>query len=335
MSANIGVHFSNANATESEELIRFFEAIGLEHVAHPGNAGSALFTVPRGILGINMIPAPPAGLGSRIAIDVRNPDVIFDIVQKFNFRVRENSAHSDTPARFFSVELPGGFILDVVGGPAEPPRGIEGRLEGRGKRLAIVVSRFNAFITERLLQGALDGLRRSGVEVRDVVRVPGAFEIPSAARALAATEKYDAIICLGCLLRGDTAHYDVIVNEVTRGIGQSAQETGIPHAFGVLTCDTLEQAIDRAGLKMGNKGFEAALAAVEMANLKTVISHRPPAVRKRVVRRSSVVPTSPKIARRTSSVVREIAISPKSPAIGKNRNKGKRRSKLSSSTRKS
>ncbi len=101
----------------------------------------------------------------------------------------------------------------------------------------------------------------------DVVRVPGAFEIPSAARTLALSGKYDALICIGCLLRGDTAHYDVIVNEVTRGIGQSAQETGVPHAFGVLTCDTLEQAIDRAGLKMGNKGFEAALAAVEMASL--------------------------------------------------------------------
>ncbi len=114
-----------------------------------------------------------------------------------------------------------------------------------------------------------------------IVRVPGAFEIPSAARTLAETKKYDAIICLGCLLRGDTAHYDVIVNEVARGIGQSAQETGVPHAFGVLTCETLEQAIDRAGLKMGNKGFEAALAAVEMANLKSS-------------RRSSVVGRQPK-----------------------------------------
>ena len=104
--------------------------------------------------------------------------------------------------------------------------------------------------------------------------MPGAFEIPSAARTLAETKKYDAIICLGCLLRGDTAHYDVIVNEVARGIGQSAQETGVPHAFGVLTCENLEQAIDRAGLKMGNKGFEAALAAVEMANLKAVVGRR-------------------------------------------------------------
>ena len=98
--------------------------------------------------------------------------------------------------------------------------------------------------------------------------MPGAFEIPLAARKLAETRKYDAILCLGCLLRGDTAHYDVIVNEVTRGIGQSAQETGVPHAFGVLTCETLEQALDRAGLKAGNKGFEAAIAAIEMASIQ-------------------------------------------------------------------
>jgi 6,7-dimethyl-8-ribityllumazine synthase len=156
-------------------------------------------------------------------------------------------------------------------------RAVEGGLSAVGKRFAIVVSRFNSFITERLFLSAYDGLIRSGAERDDIalVRVPGAFEIPSAARMLAETKKYDAIICIGCLLRGDTAHYDVIVNEVTRGIGQSAQETGVPHAFGVLTCDTLEQAIDRAGLKMGNKGFEAAMAAVEMANLKGAVgSHK-------------------------------------------------------------
>ena len=153
---------------------------------------------------------------------------------------------------------------------------LEGSLNAVSKRFAIVVSRFNAFITERLLLSACDGLLRSGANKKniDVVRVPGAFEIPLAARNLAQTKKYDAIICIGCLLRGDTAHYDVIVNEVTRGIGQSAQETGVPHAFGVLTCDTLEQAIDRAGLKMGNKGFEAALAAVVMANLKETVAGR-------------------------------------------------------------
>jgi 6,7-dimethyl-8-ribityllumazine synthase len=162
-------------------------------------------------------------------------------------------------------------------------------LSAAGARFAIVVSRFNAFITERLFQSAYDGLIRSGTKKKDVhlVRVPGAFEIPSAARTLAETGKYDAIICIGCLLRGDTAHYDVIVNEVTRGIGQSAQETGVAHSFGVLTCDTLEQAIDRAGLKMGNKGFEAALAAVEMASLKRAINRQPSAVGK-AGRRSQV-----------------------------------------------
>ena len=161
--------------------------------------------------------------------------------------------------------------------PPDPPvAAIEGSLSGEGKRFAIVVSRFNAFITERLFQSAYDALLRSGVKKKDIdlARVPGAFEIPSAARTLAETGKYDAIICIGCLLRGDTAHYDVIVNECGRGIGQSAQETGVPHAFGVLTCDTLEQAIDRAGLKMGNKGFEAAMAAIEMANLKKAIISR-------------------------------------------------------------
>jgi len=161
-----------------------------------------------------------------------------------------------------------------------------GKLDASRLRFGIVVSRFNEFITDRLLRSAYDGLIRSGAKEKDVriFRVPGSFEIPSAARTLAETKKYDAIICLGCLLRGDTAHYDVIVNEVTRGIGQSAQETGVPHAFGVLTCDTLEQAIDRAGLKMGNKGFDAALAAVEMANLKKATVGKEP-----VVGRSSLV----------------------------------------------
>jgi 6,7-dimethyl-8-ribityllumazine synthase len=174
---------------------------------------------------------------------------------------------------------------------------LAGKLDAGRLRFGIVVSRFNEFITDRLLRSAYDGLVRSGASEKDIdiVRVPGSFEIPSAARTLAETQKYDAIICLGCLIRGDTAHYDVIVNEVTRGIGQSAQETGVPHAFGVLTCDTLEQAIDRAGLKMGNKGFEAALAAVEMANLKKAIS----------TQRSAVSETK-SVARRASSVVRKI-----------------------------
>ena len=173
--------------------------------------------------------------------------------------------------------------------PEAAVSGISGKLDGSGRCFAVIVSRFNSFITERLLLSACDGLIRTGAAKKDidVVRVPGAFEIPSAARTLASTGKYDAIICIGCLLRGDTAHYDVIVNEVTRGIGQSAQETGVPHAFGVLTCDTLEQAIDRAGLKMGNKGFEAALAAVEMVSLKAAVSDQPSAVGKKQIPRSA------------------------------------------------
>ncbi len=195
--------------------------------------------------------------------------------------------------------------------PPEPPvPAIEGGLSARGKRFAIVVSRFNAFITERLFQSAYDALLRSDASREDIslVRVPGAFEIPSAARALAQTGKYDAIICIGCLLRGDTAHYDVIANEVTRGIGQSAQDTGVPHAFGVLTCDTLEQAIDRAGLKGGNKGFEAALAAVEMANLKKAVSHQSSVVGKGVSRKSSVLSKKTRIpgsARNDKSLKKE------------------------------
>ena len=176
--------------------------------------------------------------------------------------------------------------VELAPTPAFPA--LEGKLDASGRRFAIVVSRFNSFISERLLLSAVDGLIRSGAKRKDIqiARVPGAFEIPLAARKLAETRKYDAIICIGCLLRGDTAHYDVIVNEVTRGIGQSAQETGVPHAFGVLTCENLEQAIDRAGLKMGNKGFEAALAAVEMASLALAVGS-PSAVSETKIPRSA------------------------------------------------
>jgi len=179
--------------------------------------------------------------------------------------VSQRLRHGDTEARRTATKRK----IKIERPPEPVVPAFEGGLGAAGKRFAIVVSRFNAFITERLFQSAYDGLLRSGARKKDIVlvRVPGAFEIPLAARSLAETKKYDAILCIGCLLRGDTAHYDVIVNEVTRGIGQSAQETGVPHAFGVLTCENLEQAIDRAGLKMGNKGFEAALAAVEMASL--------------------------------------------------------------------
>src|SRR5437660_212393 len=147
---------------------------------------------------------------------------------------------------------------------------IEGELNASGMRFGIVVSRWNSFITERLLQGALDCLRRSGAKSSDIqiARVPGSFEIPSAARLLAQSGTVDAIVALGCLIRGETTHYEHIATEVTRGIGQSAQETGVPHSYGVLTCENLEQAIDRAGLKSGNKGWEAAMTAIEMVSLK-------------------------------------------------------------------
>ncbi len=185
----------------------------------------------------------------------------------------------DTPygARMFEIEAGGLRIafLTYAKKPGET-RGMEGRLDARGKRFGLVVSRFNSFITERLLDGATQGLRQCGAKPEDItiVHVPGAFEIPSAARQLAESGKFNAIVCIGCLLRGGTLHYEVIANEVARGVGQSAQETGVPHAFGVLTCDTLEQAIDRAGLKAGNKGFEAALAAVEMASLRQTMPKR-------------------------------------------------------------
>jgi 6,7-dimethyl-8-ribityllumazine synthase len=157
------------------------------------------------------------------------------------------------------------------------PVALEGDLSAHGMRFAIVVSRWNAVITDRLLQGALDGLYRSGAARRDVeiIRVPGAWEIPLAARKAAESGHVDAVITLGVLLRGETAHYEAIYNEVSRGIGQSQQDTGIPHAFGVLTCETLEQALNRAGIKAGNKGFEAAMAAIEMVSLERKMIGQP------------------------------------------------------------
>jgi 6,7-dimethyl-8-ribityllumazine synthase len=176
-------------------------------------------------------------------------------------------------SRIFTVEPEPGFPFsfwawtDPVKGK---PVAIEGDLSAVGMKFAIVVARWNAVITERLLDAALDALLRSGANRADiqVVRVPGAWEIPAAARTLANAGLVDAIVTLGCLLRGETAHYEAIYNEVARGIGQSQQETGIPHTFGVLTCETLEQALNRAGIKAGNKGFEAAAAAIEMVSLR-------------------------------------------------------------------
>ncbi|MGA2206455.1 MAG: 6,7-dimethyl-8-ribityllumazine synthase [Terracidiphilus sp.] len=176
-------------------------------------------------------------------------------------------------SRLFTVAPEPGFRFsfwawsDPVKGK---PAALEGDLSAAGMKFAIVVSRFNAVVTDRLLDGALDVLLRSGADRSDIeiVRVPGAWEIAAAARACAAGGRVDAVVTLGCLLRGETAHFEAIYNEVARGIGQSQQETGVPHSFGVLTCDTLEQALNRAGIKAGNKGCEAAVAAIEMASLR-------------------------------------------------------------------
>lgn len=142
-----------------------------------------------------------------------------------------------------------------------------GKLTASGLRFAVVVSRWNEFLTSRMLASAVDTLERLEAAAIDIIEVPGAFEIPAAARQAAAAGKFDAVVCLGLILKGETPHFEFLAHETTRGIGQSALETGVPHAFGVLTCETLEDALQRAGLKAGNKGGEAALAAVEMANL--------------------------------------------------------------------
>ncbi len=149
------------------------------------------------------------------------------------------------------------------------PANVRGGLNAAGLRIGVVASQFNNFITDRLLTGALDALQQAGAteEQIQIVRVPGSFELPIVAKKLAASAKFDSIICIGCVLRGETSHYDVVVSETARGIQLAQLDTGVPLIFCVLTCDTLEQAIDRAGLKSGNKGYEAGLAAVEMAQL--------------------------------------------------------------------
>jgi 6,7-dimethyl-8-ribityllumazine synthase len=146
---------------------------------------------------------------------------------------------------------------------------IEGALSAQGLRVAIVASRFNDFIGERLVAGALDALARTGAsrDAVDLIRVPGAFEIPLAVREAARSGGYDAIVCVGCVIRGATPHFDYVAGEMAAGIAAVSRETGVPVGFGVLTTETIDQAIERAGAKAGNKGFEAALAAVEMANL--------------------------------------------------------------------
>ena len=149
------------------------------------------------------------------------------------------------------------------------PKIIEGKLDAKGLRIGLLVSRFNSFISDRLVEGAIDALLRHGAEKEDIniVRVPGAFEIPPAAKQMVGSGRFDAIVCLGAVIRGATPHFDYVSAEVSKGVASISMDAGIPVAFGVLTTDSIEQAIERAGSKAGNKGFDAAMAAVEMANL--------------------------------------------------------------------
>ena len=149
------------------------------------------------------------------------------------------------------------------------PKTIEGKLVAKGKKFALIVSRFNEFISSKLLDGAIDGLARHGVKEDEmtVAWVPGSWEIPYTASRMAKSGKYDAVICLGAVIRGSTPHFDYISAEVAKGIATTGMSTGVPTIFGVITCDTIEQAIERAGTKAGNKGFDAAMAAIEMVNL--------------------------------------------------------------------
>ena len=257
-----------------QPALGFFRALGFSpgnEWHEGGNHGVEMLAANGGIEFLAAGDAPNVDA----MVEVSDADAAWNIAKQQGVKIQKEIGDTPYGARLFEVEIDGlriGF-LTYARKPGDT-QGLEGKLDGRGKRFALVVSRFNSFITERLLDGALQALRQCGIAESDttIAHVPGAFEIPSAARQLAQTGKYDAVICLGCLLRGDTLHYEVIANEVTRGVGQSAQETGVPHGFGVLTCDTLEQAIDRAGLKAGNKGFEAGLAAVEMVSLHAAVN---------------------------------------------------------------
>ena len=271
------------SAAAWERLGALFNELGFE----PGKGWEdatgkgAAFLAPLGNLEFvtGRQPAVP-----ELLVEVTSLDVVHTAVKKWMTAEGLASKLSDITethwnSRLFTAEPATGIQIgfwernDPYSGK---PAAIEGDLIATGMRFAIVVARWNAVITDRLLQGALDALLRSGAKKGDIeiVRVPGAWEIPAAARTLADTKNFDAVITLGVLLRGETAHYEAIYNEVSRGIGQSQQDTGVPHAFGVLTCETLEQALNRAGLKAGNKGFEAAAAAIEMVSINKKIGQK-------------------------------------------------------------
>jgi 6,7-dimethyl-8-ribityllumazine synthase len=277
------------NAAAYERLSGLFRALGFA----PGkgwqeeSSRGASFLAPLGNLEFVDGRFPST---ADLLIEVTSLDSIHQVAEAW-LRAQEGAAvvnrlspisETHWKSRIFTVEPEPGFRFsfwawsDPVKGK---PVALEGDLSAAGMRFAIIVSRWNAVVTDRLLEGALDALMRSGADRSDigVIRVPGAWEIPAAARSSANTGRVDAIVTLGCLLRGETAHYEAIYNEVARGIGQSQHETGIPHSFGVLTCETLEQALNRAGIKAGNKGFEAAAAAIEMVSLRRKVQQGGPA----------------------------------------------------------
>ncbi len=278
-----------ASAAAYDRLASFFAALGFE----PGKGWNedrsrgASFLAPLGNLEFVQGQMPSA---ADIFIEVTSLDVAYHAAEVWlraqdgDDAVQRLSVIAETrwKSRIFTVEPEPGhsFSFWAWSDPLKgKPVALEGDLSAAGMKFAIVVARWNAVITDRLLEGALDALLRSGAArgAIEIVRVPGAWEIPGAARALANAGRVDAIVTLGCLLRGETAHYEAIYNEVARGIGQSQQETGVPHSFGVLTCETLEQALNRAGIKAGNKGFEAAAAAIEMVSIKKKLSQGGPA----------------------------------------------------------
>jgi len=268
-------------ATEFDQLTSLFSSLGFEHGKgwQDATGRGAAFLAPIGNLEF-VTGHPPAV--PPILVEVTDLDAIHAAVRRWLLttrRTEEVATLLSAPelthwnSRLFTAQLTPELRLGFWQSENplhNRPEAVEGDLSAVGMSFAIVTTRWNTVITDRLLQGSLDALHRSGAAKADIeiVRVPGAWEIPSAARTLAESKKFDAIVTLGCLLRGETAHYEAIYNEVARGIGQSQQETGIPHAFGVLTCETLEQALDRAGLKAGNKGFEAAIAAIEMVSIQ-------------------------------------------------------------------
>jgi 6,7-dimethyl-8-ribityllumazine synthase len=288
-----GISFLRPASTSAdfERLTGFFSALGFT----PGSAWDeatsrgASFLAPLGNLEFvdGQMPSGRSPSEAEVFVEVTQLEAVREAAAAwFRGHNEEPVGHisavteSDWKSRLFTVEPVAGHAFtfwewtDPLKGK---PFAVEGDLSAEGMRFAIVVARWNAVITDRLLEGALDALLRSGAARRhiEIVRVPGAWEVPAAARTLAeripangGPGAVDAIIALGCLIRGETAHYEAIYNEVARGIGQSQQETGIPHAFGVLTCETLEQALNRAGVKAGNKGFEAAIAAIEMVSLR-------------------------------------------------------------------